>query len=59
MGETRSDLKSLSGKPVGMRILGRSNHRREFNIRIDFKGRCLNMRIWIDPLSIGIIGELL
>ena len=37
MEEGRSAFKILIGKPTGKRRLGRSGHRWEDNIRMDFK----------------------
>jgi hypothetical protein len=46
--ESRSAFKILTGKPTGMRLLGRPRCRWENNIRKDLKEIGINTRIWVD-----------
>ena len=48
MKEGRSAFKILTGKPTGMRPLGRPKRRWEDNIRMDVKEIGINTRNWVD-----------
>ena len=48
MGESRSALKILTGKPTGKRPLGRPRRRREESFRMKFKDIDINTRNWVD-----------
>ena len=48
MGEDRSTLKILTGKPSCKRLIGRRRHRWEDNIRMDLKEIGVNTRNWVD-----------
>ena len=53
MEEGRSAFKILTGK----RLLGRSRHRWEDNIRMDFEEIGINAGNWVDLVQDRIIGE--
>ena len=48
MEEGRSALKILTGKPIGMRPLGKPRSRWENNIRMDLKKIGIDTRNWVD-----------
>ena len=48
MKENRSIFKMLTGTPTENRLVGRSMHTLEDNIRINLKYIGVNRRIWID-----------
>jgi hypothetical protein len=48
MEEGRSAFKILTGKPTGMRSLGRPRRRWEDNIRMDLEEIGINARNWVD-----------
>ena len=48
MEEGRSVFKILTGKPTGLRPLGRPRHRWEDNIRMDLKEIGINTKNWVD-----------
>ena len=48
MGEGKSALNILIGKPTGKRPLGRSRRRWEDNIRMDFEEIGINAGNWVD-----------
>ena len=48
MEEDRSPFKVLTGKSTGKRLLGKSSHRSENNIKIYLKEIGINTRNWVD-----------
>ena len=53
MEEDRNAFKTLTGKLISTRPLGRSRHRWKDNFRIDFKGISVNARNRVDPVHNG------
>ena len=48
MEESRSAFKILTGKPTGMRPIGRPRRRWDDNIRMDLEEICINVGNWVD-----------
>ena len=48
MEEGRTAFKILTGTPAEKRLFGKSRHRWEGNIRMDFKEMGFNTRNWVD-----------
>ena len=46
--QTESTFKTLTGKPAGMRLLGRPGRRWEDNIRMNLEEIGINTRNWVD-----------